>query len=50
MRPRHPYVGRRVIQNIPGTAYDRDMPALQRYGREQMKSDSVWLHSRYAAA
>ena len=34
---------RRVIHNIPGTPYDRDMPGLKRYASEQMKGDPVWL-------
>jgi REP element-mobilizing transposase RayT len=34
---------RRVIHNIPGTPYDRDMPGLQRYAREQMRGQPVWL-------
>lgn len=33
----------RAIHNIPGTPYDRNLPALERYAREQMKGDPVWL-------
>jgi REP element-mobilizing transposase RayT len=38
-----PDASRRVIHNIPGTPYDRAIPALQRYAREQMKGEPIWL-------
>ncbi|MFQ3592854.1 MAG: transposase [Gemmataceae bacterium] len=41
---------RRVIHNTPGTPYDRALPGLQRYAREQMKGDPVWLKQAHAKA
>jgi REP element-mobilizing transposase RayT len=35
--------GRQVVHNVPGTPYDRDMPRLEAWVRNQMKGDRVAL-------
>jgi REP element-mobilizing transposase RayT len=39
---------RRVIHNIPGTPYDRSLPALKRYAESRMKGEPVWLNPAHA--
>ncbi|MFV2069011.1 MAG: transposase [Pirellulales bacterium] len=35
--------GNEVIHNVPGTPYDADMPALERYSRSLLKCDPIRL-------